>query len=161
MDKEENNNLNNPEKDLLHNIDENQMVTKSNTPLLVGVILGAIIFGILSGFGINAVTSNKSGGYSTQAENNKDKSPDAKQTAGILDKTIFKDTAEGILKEGGFEGEGSFHLERPGGKDQTAYLTSQTVDLNLYIGKKVRIWGQTFEAKKAGWLMDVGYLEVI
>ncbi len=65
------------------------------------------------------------------------------------------------MREGGIEGEGAFHLERTGGKSQTAYLTSTTVDLEPYIGKKVRVLGKTFAGKKAGWLMDVGYVEVL
>jgi len=84
-----------------------------------------------------------------------------KKAAGIIDKKIFKDKAEGILKEGGIDGEGNFHLERPGGPSQNVYLTSSTVDLSLYVGKKVRVYGQTFAGQKAGWLMDVGYIEVL
>ena len=83
-----------------------------------------------------------------------------RRTAGIPDKSTFKDTTEGTLREGGIEGEGSFHLERPGGKSQTVYLTSSTVDLSEYIGKKVKVWGETHTSEKAGWLMDVGYVEV-
>ncbi len=82
-------------------------------------------------------------------------------TAGIVDKTTFKDTVTGILKEGGIDGEGNFHLERPGGVSQNAYLTSSTVDLTPYIGKKVQVWGQTFSGQKAGWLMDVGSIQVL
>jgi hypothetical protein len=84
----------------------------------------------------------------------------SKTSAGVLDKKTFTDQAEGTLREGGFEGEGSFHLERPGGKSQYVYLTSTAVDLSEFIGKKVSVWGQTYEAEKAGWLMDVGYVEL-
>ena len=80
---------------------------------------------------------------------------------GIKDKKTFKDNAEGILRDGGIEGEGQFHLERPGGISQNVYLTSTTVDLSQLIGKKVRVWGETFSAQKAGWLMDVGLVEVL
>jgi len=66
-----------------------------------------------------------------------------------------------VLKEGGFEGEGTFHLERPGGDDQNVYLTSTTVDLSEFIDKKVSIWGATFDSEKAGWLMDVGFIEIV
>lgn len=82
------------------------------------------------------------------------------KAAGVQDKKTFKDSAEGIMKEGGVDGEGNFHLERPGGVSQNAYLTSSTVDLSKYIGKKVKVWGQTFQGQKAGWLMDVGLVEV-
>jgi hypothetical protein len=85
----------------------------------------------------------------------------SQKTAGIIDKKTFKDQAEGTLKEGGIDGEGNFHLERPGGESQNVYLTSSTVDLSLYVGKKVRVYGQTFAGQKAGWLMDVGLVEVL
>ena len=81
-------------------------------------------------------------------------------SAGVVDKTTFKDSAVGVLREGGIEGEGNFHLERTGGASQTAYLTSSTVDLSKYIGKKVKVWGQTLQAQKAGWFMDVGLVEI-
>jgi len=81
-------------------------------------------------------------------------------SAGVVDKSTFKDSAEGILREGGIDGEGNFHLERPGGVSQNAYLTSSTVDLSKYIGKKIKVWGQTLQAQKAGWLMDVGLVEI-
>lgn len=80
---------------------------------------------------------------------------------GSEDTDTFKDKAEGVLKEGGIGDEGQFHLERPGGESQNVYMTSSIVDLSSFVGKKVRVWGQTFEAKTAGWLMDVGRLEVL
>lgn len=83
-----------------------------------------------------------------------------KQSEGVLDKKRFPDNTEGILREGGIDGEGNFHLERPGGKSQNVYLTSSIVDLSKYIGKKVKVRGETFTGEKAGWLMDVGYIEI-
>lgn len=82
------------------------------------------------------------------------------KASGVIDKKTFNTDATGILKEGGIEGEGNFHLERPGGISQNAYLTSSTVDLSKYIGKKVKVWGQTYQGQKAGWLMDVGLVEI-
>lgn len=86
---------------------------------------------------------------------------ETKTKEGMVDKKTFRDQAEGILKEGGIDGEGNFHLERPGGASQNVYLTSSTVDLSKYVGKKVRVYGETFSAEKAGWLMDVGLVEII
>jgi len=82
------------------------------------------------------------------------------KAAGVTDKSTFKDSSDGILKEGGIEGEGNFHIDRPGGVSQTVYLTSSTVDLSKYVGKKVKVWGQTYQGQKAGWLMDVGLVEI-
>jgi hypothetical protein len=80
---------------------------------------------------------------------------------GSNDTKTFKDTAEGTLKTGGIDGEGAFHLERPGGDSQNVYMTSGTVDLSKLIDKKIKVWGQTQAAQHAGWLMDVGRIEVL
>ena len=62
---------------------------------------------------------------------------------------------------GGVDGEGSHHLVRPGGESQNVYLTSSIIDLDQFVGRSVKIWGATFEAQQAGWLMDVGRLQVL
>ncbi len=80
---------------------------------------------------------------------------------GSQDTKTFKDSAEGVLEEGGIEGEGQYHLVRPGGEDQYVYLTSSTVDLSQFEKKKIKVWGETQKAQKAGWLMDVGRVEVL
>ena len=90
--------------------------------------------------------------------------PGAKNTAkvaGIEDTATFKDSAEGLLEEGGISGEGQYHLTRPGGVSQNVYLTSTSVDLSPFVGKKVKVMGQTLSARKAGWLMDVGKVQVV
>lgn len=127
------------------------------------IIFGLVIIaGIISGFAASYISkatgSSKSGSTEQTALDN----AKVVETAGVSDKKTFKDSAEGILREGGDEnGEGSFHLERPGGEDQTAYLASSTVDLSKYIGKKVRVHGETFSSQHVAWLMDVGYVEVL
>jgi hypothetical protein len=83
------------------------------------------------------------------------------QIFGSKDEKTFKDNAEGTLREGGIEGEGAYHLERPGGESQNVYLTSSIIDLSSFVGKKVKVWGETNSAQKAGWLMDVGRLQVL
>lgn len=80
---------------------------------------------------------------------------------GSSDTKIFKDTTEGVLEEGGIDGEGQYHLVRTGGESQYVYLTSSVIDLSKFTGKKIKIWGETHKAKKAGWLMDVGRVEVL
>ncbi len=79
---------------------------------------------------------------------------------GVEDEEAFRDTVEGTLMAGGIDGEGSHHLEREGGKSQTVYITSSVIDLDQFLDKKVKVWGETFEAQQAGWLMDVGRLEI-
>ena len=80
---------------------------------------------------------------------------------GMADEKTFRDNAEGDLEKGGVDGEGSHHLVRPGGESQNVYLTSSVIDLDQFVGRKVKVWGETFAAQKAGWLMDVGKLEVL
>lgn len=135
-------------------------INATETPKLVPfpvVILICAVVVIASGVGgymmvkkSPSATTNTSQGTSVQTD----------KAAGVVDKKTFNTDATGILREGGIEGEGNFHLERPGGVSQNAYLTSSTVDLSKYIGKKVKVWGQTFQGQKAGWLMDVGLIEI-
>lgn len=80
---------------------------------------------------------------------------------GIADTKTFKDSAEGTMEKGGINGEGTHKLLREGGPSQTAYLVSSVIDLDTYVGKKVKVWGETFAAQKAAWLMDVGKIEVL
>ncbi len=80
---------------------------------------------------------------------------------GARDEKTFTDQAEGILQPGGIDGEGSHHIERGSNASQWVYVTSSITDLNNYVGHKVKVWGQTNAGKKAGWLMDVGRLEVL
>ena len=82
-------------------------------------------------------------------------------TFGSNDTKTFKDSTEGLLKKGGIADEGAFHLERPGGDSQNVYLTSSSVDLSKFVGRKIKVWGQTNTGKKAGWLMDVGRLQLL
>jgi hypothetical protein len=85
----------------------------------------------------------------------------SKTEAGIADEATFRDSAEGLLVEGGIEGEGTHHLDRDLGEEKYVYLTSTVIDLESFVGKKVKVWGETIAARKAGWLMDVGKVKVI
>jgi len=139
-------------KNLLHTLDSKDVDEVSYVSFFTFIAV-AVIIGAVFGFGfsrLNKKTTNSSS----------DKTKNTTQSAGIVDKKTFKDSVEGILREGGIDGEGNFHIERPGGVSQNAYLTSSTVDLSVYIGKKIKVWGQTFSGQKAGWLMDVGLVEV-
>ena len=128
----------------------------SGIPLFffIGIVVVVVLLGVGTGFGVSTLTK-KASNTPTSMNVQTDKA------AGVSDKKTFKDSAEGVLKAGGLEGEGSFHLQRPGGASQNAYLTSSTVDLSIYEGKKVRVWGATFSGQKAAWLMDVGLVELL
>lgn len=73
----------------------------------------------------------------------------------------FADSATGTVKAGGINGEGTHTLEREGGKTQNAALTSSVVDLDLFVGKKVEVKGETNDSTKAGWLLDVGSIKIL
>ncbi len=81
------------------------------------------------------------------------------------DTRTFRDFSEGIIrpkpqeKSNGIYSEGTHYLEREGGTPVA--LTSSVVDLSLYEGKKVKVFGETQKALKAGWLMDVGRVDQI
>lgn len=127
------------------------------TPKLIAVFSIAVILGILSGY----IFSQKKIGNITSLNTGNLSSSGGKTVVGSADTKTFKDIAQGILKAGGIDGEGAFHLVRPGGKSQNVYLTSSVVDLSFFIDKKIKVWGQTQSAKHAGWLMDVGRVEVL
>lgn len=80
---------------------------------------------------------------------------------GTTDAKTFRDSAEGVIEKGGADGEGTHRLVRQGGDSQTAFLVSSVVDLDQFVGKKVKVWGETFAAQKASWLMDVGKIELL
>lgn len=138
---------------LIKKIDQNDPISQISYKVFFSFVALAVILGILTGFFAFKLTKK-----TTLITNSSQKS---EKTVGIADKKTFKDQAEGVLKEGGIDGEGNFHLERSGGPSQNVYLTSTTVDLSEYVGKKVKVWGQTFSSEKAGWLMDVGLVEIL
>ena len=144
-------NLENNES-LIHQINAQEEVKMPAVKFFIFIAL-AVVLGVVIGIIPSKLNSKKS------ASNNSSSST-ASKSVGVVDKKTFKDSVTGILREGGIDGEGNFHIERPGGDSQNAYLTSSTVDLNQFIGKKVTVWGQTFSGQKAGWLMDVGLVEV-
>ncbi|MBI4153414.1 hypothetical protein HY503_00225 [Candidatus Woesebacteria bacterium] len=124
-----------------------------------GLIVGAVAVVIL-GVGSGWLLSGKGkllGGQTTTVPG----AETGPKEAGLADEATFRDSAEGILEEGGINGEGTHRLVRPGGESQNVYLTSTVIDLQSFVGKKVKIWGETISAKKAGWLMDVGKVKVI
>ncbi|SRR5258706_1127090 len=138
-----------------------EVTPTKQSPLVLAIFVGVIILGLISGYFL----SRKTLAVSTNSSSSTNSSGNIKQinkgdTYGSTDTKTFKDTVDGIMKKGGIGDEGQYHLVRPGGDSQNVYLTSSTVDLSLFIDRKVKVWGQTQKAQKAGWLMDVGRVEV-
>ncbi|MDP3726903.1 MAG: hypothetical protein Q8Q96_01140 [bacterium] len=126
---------------------------------LMALLIAVVLLGIGSGYFL-AKNTGKTGlanlGVPTSG------STVARGTVvGSDDLKTFKDMVEGKLEKGGIDGEGQFHLVRPGGESQNVYMTSSIVDLSQFLGRKVKVWGETQKAQKAGWFMDVGRVEVL
>lgn len=122
----------------------------------IGVYITLVLLGLGTGFLMTRKTMT-----SNVQQNESPKMVKTDKVEGMSDTKNFKDSAEGVMEKGGINGEGTHKLVRDGGPSQTAHLVSSVIDLDSYIGKKVKVWGETFAAKKASWLMDVGKVEIL
>lgn len=151
-----------------------QVTTKTTTPMskkafapVLVLILVALSAGIATGYG--GFRLKTKGGVSLGAPSSETAplqqvatgTVKAGDVFGVQDASTFKDSAEGYLEDGGIGGEGSHKLLREGGVNQTVVLTSSVTDLSKFVGMQVKVSGETFKAQKAGWLMDVGRVEVV
>lgn len=135
---------------------EEQSDKKMTRRVVAVVYVVLIVLGVGTGYLLstnNTLSGRGSGNGNTSS--GVDKAAESTQSK------VYKDSAEGTLEKGGINGEGTHKLIRAGGESQTAYLVSSSVDLDVFVGKKVKIWGETFAAKKAAWLMDVGKVELL
>lgn len=135
-------------------------------PLFPIMLIVAIIGGLFTGylFAQKKLLLADSTGVGTSALAQNPTSAGAVKTGDVFgnaDEKTFRDSAEGTLQPGGIDGEGSHHIERGANKSQWVYVTSSVVDLDLFVGHRVTVWGETNSSKKAGWLMDVGRLKVL
>lgn len=124
------------------------------------ITLGVFVTLVFLGVGTGYLLSQRLP-QATDAAREKPQRMKTDKTEGVSDTKTFKDSAEGTIERGGIDGEGTHKLIREGGPSQTAYLVSSVIDLDSYVGKKVRVWGETFAAEKAAWLMDVGKIEML
>jgi hypothetical protein len=146
-----------PEKSssVIHDFGESNSLFSKKSILffVVTIIVGVVVGYFLSqNKGITSTSTSTSGVTANSLTKG--------TVIGSNDTSTFKDVAEGVVKLGGIQGEGQFHLVRPGGESQYVYMTSSSVDLSLFVDKKVKVNGQTQKAQYAGWLMDVGRVEV-
>lgn len=136
-----------------------ETVKSSNNNLVLGLISIVVV---LAGIGVGYLLSGAGkNGSSSGGLNSGNSIVTSKNEAGIADESKFSATTEGVLEEGGIGGEGTHHLVKGSGPSQYAYLTSSVVDLSVFEGKKVQVWGETMSGKKAGWLIDVGKIKVV
>ncbi len=128
---------------------------KQFSSVILSVYVALIGLGVLTGFLLS-----RTPGKFLVTPSSKTLNIDSGKVAGVSDEKTFRDSAQGVIEKGGLDSEGTHKLIREGGPSQTAYLISSVVDLDLYVGKNVKVWGETFAAKKASWLMDVGKVEI-
>ena len=147
-------------KPLIHDF-KKESIKSAFTPKVLVLLLVVVIVGVLGGY-LASKTGVTSKNQTQQTAGVANGTTISKGTViGSTDTSTFKDTAQGTLQTGGINGEGAFHLVRPGGASQNVYLTSSIVDLSKFVGKNIKVWGQTQKAQYAGWLMDVGRVEVL
>jgi len=132
---------------------------------LILLFAGITLLGLGSGFGLSRLQVSGSGqGINPDKEDAagqaSGKSVKIGQTYGNQSEQ-FTDEAIGVVQKNNEESEGTHVLIREGGESQTAYLTSSLVDLDRFVNRKVKVWGETFAAQKVGWLMDVGAVKVL
>ena len=121
----------------------------------------AIVVIVAAGIFTGLVLSSRSKSVTQQATTTEEElEPAAKESFN----QTFRDEAEGeVQKNDEFDtyAQGTHKLIRPGGDEQTAFLTSSVLDLDEYEGKNVKVFGETFGSSQVGWLMDVGKVEVV
>lgn len=146
-------------RSILHSFQPRGRNFKLVSPPIIISATVIILVGVVTGFFLsrNASSSKTIPGTSVVSSEDIKKG----QIFGSEDTETFRDTAEGKLEKGGVFEEGSHSLTRPGGESQTVALTSSLIDLDQFVSRKVKVWGETQRAEKAGWLMDVGRLEIL
>ena len=150
-------------ENLIHPLDQKPVdtgVKQTPAPMaVVPIIVLVVLLGLGSGYVLSRLFGSTGMVPLFNTQNGLGNFANAK-TYGTKNTKLFPDSAEGILKVGGINSEGTHHLERPGGQSQYVYITSSSIDLSIIVGRKIKVWGKTYAAQTAGWLMDVGYLEV-
>ncbi len=122
---------------------------KYSTPLLALLV---IIAGVMSGYFLSGANAGRSQGTSSNGTSEGENGNGSTN----VDESQFAETEEGVLMEGGIDGEGTHYLDRGMGEEKYVYLTSTVLNLDKYVGKKVRVKGNTIAGQKAGYLMEVG-----
>jgi len=83
------------------------------------VLIIMILLGVGFGYGSSFFSAKTGVSFVPSALN--PNAPVKGKSYGDGDPSVFKDTAEGMLKNGGIDGEGQYHLVRPGGDSQNVY----------------------------------------
>jgi len=122
------------------------------------IVIGVAV--ILLGVGSGWIFAGK-GSSNSKASTNVRVADETSVSQDGVDESLFPDTAEGELKEGGLNGEGTHYLDRGLGEEKNVALLSTVLNLDNYIGKKIEIWGNSVTSPQVGWLMDVGKVKIL
>ncbi len=147
-----------------HKQEEKKSMVKKSSKIGIILLFVVVLAGVGSGLAGAYLFPLKSSSPVVKVEDQQEVTDNQVKNGavfGLPDKETFKDQTEGVLIKGGIDGEGSHSILRPGGISQNVYLTSSVVDLDMFNDMEVRVWGETFKGQKAGWLMDVGRVEVL
>ena len=125
------------------------------------IIIGIILISLMVGFGLSRAypsTQNKmittSSGVVVETKSTDSISNADQLQAGTLYGSAdpnCKDNATGTIAKGSINGEGTHILNRPGGADQRASLTSSAVDLDLLAKTSLSPVKPTLPKKLAGY----------
>ena len=138
-------------------LNKKSSASKINKVIPLILILLIIAAGAISGLFLSS-TGRKDESKSAVSEQ-EELTPEVQQSFN----QTFRDEAEGKIEKNDEldkYAQGTHKLIRPGGEAQTAYITSTVLDLDEYVGKNVKVFGETFGSSQVGWLMDVGKVEV-
>lgn len=140
---------------------------KSSSSMPIVILAVAIIAGLLTGTGAQRLLASSPSSPLSPSSN----TPISEVATGTVkngdvfgktDEKTFKDSAEGYLeKNNSAISEGTHRLVRAGGESQTVHMISSVTDLDKFDGMAVKVWGETFKGQKAGWLMDVGRVQIV
>jgi hypothetical protein len=136
---------------------EVEPMTKQMKLIIGGVFVCMVGLGVFTGY----IISGKKPATTTSSTASAGPTATGKNVFGSADSKTFTDSATGTVEKDGIGGEGTHKLIRDGGPSQTACLVSSVLDLDQFVGKKVKVTSKTMEAKKCPWLMDVGRIEVL
>ena len=154
------------------NLNKSPPVDQKQKKVLISIVAISLTLGVVCGFWLSRFFPSQSGnsksplftsGQAKPMSADTISNPDQLKVGQVYGNTDgnFKDSATGVVKEGGVNGEGTHSLIRTGGEDQKAALTSSILDLDLFIGRKVEIAGETNDSQKAGWFLDVGSIKIV
>lgn len=133
---------------------------KKNNTMVVNIIVSLLV--ILAGVGTGWSISKVNASSAPEAKMDSSSAVESAAAGSVeIDDSQFGETEEGILEEGGIDGEGTHHLDRGLGEEKYVYLISSVIDLQSFVGKKVEVRGKSVAGQKAGYLMDVVKVKVL